>query len=81
MTPKLCLAINNIDFVLEFIGPFAQELGLEETLTKLEALNGEAVAVACRRTLNTLVQNATENVENKIFEVLDLVGEKVRACA
>ena len=33
---------------------------------------------SCRRTLSTLVQNALENVENKILEVLDMVGEKVK---
>jgi hypothetical protein len=33
---------------------------------------------SCERTLYTLVQNALENVENKILEVLDMVGEKVR---
>ena len=44
---------------------------------RLEALDGETVANSCRRTLTTLVQNAMENVENKILEVLDMVGEKV----
>lgn len=78
VTPKLCLAINNIDYVLQFIKPFVTELGMEETLQKLEVLDGETVANSCRRTLTTLVQNALENVENKILEVLDMVGEKVR---
>ena len=77
VTPSLCLAINNIDYVLEFIKPFVTELGMEETLERLEALNGELVAASCRRTLTTLVQNAVENVENKIIEVLDLVGENM----
>ncbi len=40
VTPALCLAINNIDFVLEFIRPFVNELGLEEIFQGLEALNG-----------------------------------------
>ena len=77
ITPELCLAINNIDYVLRFIQPFVKELGLEQTLERLEVLNGEMVAQSCRRTLSTLVQNAVENVENKILEVLDIVGEKV----
>ena len=77
VTPQLCLAINNIDYVLQFIKPFVTELGMEETLVKLQALDGEMVASSCRRTLTTLVQNALENVENKILEVLDMVGEKV----
>jgi len=31
----------------------------------------------CSRTLQTLVENSLENVENKIFELLEMVGEKV----
>ena len=39
--------------------------------------NGEAVVRSCRRTLMTLIQNAVENVENKIFEVLEGIGSKM----
>ena len=42
------------------------ELGMEETLANLQALDGDQVAAACRTTLSILVQNAMENVENKI---------------
>ena len=52
---------------------------MEETLAGLRALNGDMVANSCRRTLNTLVLNAIDNVENKIYEILELIGEKVRA--
>ena len=35
------------------------------------------VAESCRRTLTTLIQNAMENVENKILVVLEQLGEKM----
>ena len=35
------------------------------------------VANSCRRTLTTLIQNAMENVENKILEVLETLGEQM----
>ena len=57
---------------------FELELGMEDTLGKLQALDGDLVASVCRKTLTMLVQNAMENVENKIYEVLDIIGEKVR---
>ena len=44
---------------------------------QLQVLDGDMVAAACRKTLTILVQNTMENVENKIFEVLDIIGEKV----
>ena len=80
MTPPICLAINNIDYVLEFIKPFVtEELGTEETLERLERTSGRVVAASCRRTLSTLIVNTVENVENKILEVLDVIGERVCA--
>ena len=54
-----------------------QELGYEPTLSGLSSLNGDMVANSCRRTLTTLIQNAMENVENKILEVLENLGEKM----
>jgi hypothetical protein len=69
VTPELCLAINNIDYVLQYIQPFVKELAIDEVIEKLRVLNGDLVANACKRTLATLVHNAVENVENKIFEV------------
>ena len=69
VSTQMCLAINNIDHLLAFIEPFVDELGIEDTLNQLENLSGPTVAEACRRTLMTLVKNAVENVENKIFEV------------
>ena len=54
-----------------------QELGYEPTLSGLSSLNGDMVASSCRRTLTTLIQNAMENVENKILEVLEHLGEKM----
>ena len=77
VTPQLCLAINNIDYVLQYIRPFVNELGIEDIVEKLRVLNGDLVANSCKRTLQTLVHNAVDNVENKIFEVLDLIGENL----
>lgn len=77
VSASLCLAINNIDYVLQYIQPFVNELGYEPTLSGLSSLNGDMVANSCRRTLTTLIQNAMENVENKILEVLEDVGEKM----
>ncbi len=65
------------DYVLQFIRPFVNELGIDEIIEKLRILNGDIVANSCKRTLATLIHNAVENVENKIFEVLDMIGEKV----
>ena len=51
---------------------------MEDTLARLQVLDGDQVEAACRTTLTILVQNTMENVENKIFEVLEIIGEKVK---
>lgn len=48
VTPALCLAINNIDYVLEFIRPFVTELGLDDVLDRLEALRGRVIGIRPR---------------------------------
>jgi hypothetical protein len=79
VTPEICTAINNVDYVLEFVRLFiTEQLGTEETLEKLRVTSGAVVATSCRRTLTTLVVNTVDNVENKILEVLDIIGERVR---
>ena len=77
VTQELCLAINNIDYVLQYIRPFVNELGIEEIIEKLRILNGDLVANSCHRTLQTLIHNAVDNVENKIYQVLDIIGDKM----
>ena len=91
---KLCLAINNIDYILDFIRyvvlplfsrgtfiffyrPFAEKLEIESTITMLEANCGKEVAEACQKTIDTLVLNTCENMENKIIDVLEIIGDKV----
>ena len=51
VTSQLCLAINNIDFVLKYIRPFVGELGIDDIVEKLRVLNGDLVASSCKRTL------------------------------
>jgi hypothetical protein len=51
VSTQLCLAINNIDFVLQYIRPFIEELGIDDIVDKLRVLNGDLVATSCKRTL------------------------------
>jgi hypothetical protein len=68
-TAEQCLAVNNIDHVLQGISPLLLELGMGEVLVKIEQKNGGLVADACRKTLKTMLKNAVENVENQIVLV------------
>ena len=68
-TVEQCHAVNNIEFVLQSIRPFVDELKINEILSKIEEVNGGLVADACRKTVKVLVENAIENVENQILNV------------
>ena len=68
-TIEQCHAINNIEFVLQSIRPFVNELKVPDILRKIEDLNGGLVADACRKTIQVLIENAIENVENQIINV------------
>ena len=68
-TVEQCHAINNIEFVLQSIRPFVDELQVNEILSRIEELNGGLVADACRKTIKILIENAVENVENQIINV------------
>ena len=68
-TIEQCHAINNIEFVLQSIRPFVNELKVPDILAKIEESNGGLVADACRKTIQVLIENAIENVENQIINV------------
>ena len=44
---------------------------MNDILTKLEDLHGGLVADACKKTINILVKNSVEILENQIYEVLE----------
>jgi len=59
------------------MNPISEKLGMKVILRQLGEKNGKSVADQCERTLLTVMENANENVNNKIVEVLEKVGYKV----
>ena len=55
--------------------PLPHDLGVDEILANLETIHGGLVADACKKTINILVKNSSEILENHIMEILeDLSG-------
>lgn len=65
------------------IEPFVNELGLDDIVQKLSAVNTETAADHCKQTLLLVIDNAVDTVKNKIIDLLDMVAIKVspRMCA
>lgn len=72
-----CVAINNIDYIHNGIEPFVKVLGLDRLLNSLEEFKNDAAADHCRQTLKLVMENAVENVGNKIAELLETLVTKV----
>ncbi|KAK9693959.1 C2 domain [Popillia japonica] len=77
VTQEWCLAINNIDYVLQSLVPFTVELGMEDILEKLSELNSPLEAQRCQQTLETVIANSVDTVKNEIFNLLDVVASKM----
>jgi hypothetical protein len=68
-TLQQCHALNNIVFILQSVHSFPSELGKDGIIAKIEESNGSLVADACRNTIDVLVKNALEDVDNQILQV------------
>ena len=76
---KLYLYYINISLFYVFTSslyrPLPEELGVIEILTNIETIHGGLVSDACKKTINILVKNSIEILENQIMEILeDLSG-------
>lgn len=50
---------------------------MKKIIEQLAQKNGPSVADQCKRTLLTVMENANENINNKIIDILEKVGLKV----
>jgi hypothetical protein len=78
ISDELCSAVNNIEYVGQEMTPICDKLGTTKILAELTALKGESVGSQCRRTLQTVMENANENINNKVYEILEQVGHKIK---
>lgn len=73
-----CLAVNNIDYIKRSIRPFVDDLGLTQLMNSLAQYKSEMEAERCKKTLELVVDNAIDTVNNKIIDLLKIVADKVR---
>lgn len=74
----MCTAINNIEYVGLEMSPICDKLNTQKILDELTKIKGDQIGSQCRRTVETVMQDATENINNKIFEILENIGYKVK---
>lgn len=69
--------MNNIDYVKQSIHPFVNDLGLTQLMNSLANYKSEISADHCQKTLDLVVDNAIDTVNNKIIDLLQTVVNKV----
>ncbi|KAL3277541.1 hypothetical protein HHI36_012885 [Cryptolaemus montrouzieri] len=77
VTNEWCLAINNIEYVSQALKPFTTELGMTEVIEKMTDLKSPLEAQRCQQTLNNVIDNAIDTVNNEIIELLETVISKM----
>lgn len=71
-----CLAINNIDYMMQSLRPFMDELGTNDVIQQLADQKGQQPE-DFKRTLDNLIDNAIDTIKNKIVEMLEAIAHKV----
>lgn len=79
VTKEWCLAINNIDYVRQSLVPFTSELGMCDIIKKIADLRSPVEAQRCKSTLDVVIANALDTVQNKIIELMEILVTKVNA--
>ena len=73
----ICAAVHNISHVRQSIEKMADLLGASRLCQTLQQSNVDAGLVS-QRTIDTLVENAIDNMDAKLQETIEKVVEKVR---
>ena len=84
-TDELCIILNNIEHVRskislskptgEQLSSLIDELQLEILFDRLEREKG--IGQQARSLITTIINSAAEDIQHKIFDVIDLLGEQV----
>lgn len=77
VTNEWCLAINNIHYIRQSIKPFVDELGIENIIKQLTESRNPTAVEHCKKTMELVVLNALENVQNKIIDLLNIMSIKM----
>lgn len=77
-SPQICVGLNNIERVRTEMVNLPTQFGFQDLLQKIRAAgNGDSAAAQLEATVDRLIVNAAENMEQKVTEFIDTVLEKV----
>ncbi|XP_014672472.1 PREDICTED: BAI1-associated protein 3-like isoform X2 [Priapulus caudatus] len=78
VTEELCITINNIEQVRRSLKPLPEDLRFSEIYHAVDKAYGKDSGRQCKVALYGVLKSSDEDVINKIKEVIEHVGEKMR---
>ena len=77
-TPQqLCISLNDIQYVREKLSEIPEILQFDRIISQLSQVEGDQQAVIARKTLESLLKSADDDVKFLLNQVASSVGERV----
>ncbi|XP_065826132.1 protein unc-13 homolog D-like isoform X2 [Oscarella lobularis] len=77
VTEKLCVTLNDIDYVQKALKPLPEAFDWDKVTLSLEAEMGLNAAKQSQRTLHALLPSSDENISNQIAVIVEKIGERM----
>lgn len=77
VTPNLCIIINNIEYLLNNLSKFIMEFNINDIIEKLAIYRSHTDAQRCQLTMESIVENAIDTIENQIVDLIENISHKM----
>lgn len=77
VTTQWCVAINNIEYIIQSLPTFVKELKVDEVIKKLQDCRGPEEMAKCDQTLKQLMTNHKEILGKKLSSLIDIAVKEM----
>jgi len=74
---QLCISLNDIQYVREKLSEIPEGLQFNKIISQLSQVEGDRQAMIARKTLESLLKSADDDVKFLLNQVASSVGERV----
>lgn len=74
---QLCISLNDIQYVREKLSEIPETLQFDKIISQLSQVEGDQQAMIARKTLESLLKSADDDVKFLLNQVASSVGERV----
>ena len=74
---QLCISLNDIQYVREQLSEIPETLKFDKVISELSQVEGDQQAMIARKTLESLIKSADDDVKFLLNQVASSIGEQV----